>query len=144
MTHPHQITDANDALDFILGGNATFTLVSKLTGTRFTFKVRAKELDDGKVMRFASVLNGPDNWTNYEYIGYVSVENDLVAGGKGKPQAPSFKALQWALRHLRAGNMPEALEFWGSGRCCRCGRKLTVPSSIKVGMGDDCAKKGAL
>ena len=32
-----------DARDFVLGGNSLFTLRNKVTGKRFTFKVKMKE-----------------------------------------------------------------------------------------------------
>src|SRR6188474_3538463 len=42
-----RITDAISVRAFVLGGNATFTIVSVKTGTRFTFKVRAPKDGDG-------------------------------------------------------------------------------------------------
>jgi hypothetical protein len=33
------------------------------------------------------------------------------------------------------------VEFWHEGKCCRCGRKLTVPASIASGIGPECATK---
>lgn len=33
------------------------------------------------------------------------------------------------------------VEVWFSSACCRCGRKLTVPSSIARYLGPECAKK---
>lgn len=33
------------------------------------------------------------------------------------------------------------LQVWHEGRCGRCGRKLTVPSSIETGLGPECAGK---
>jgi hypothetical protein len=31
-----------------------------------------------------------------------------------------------------------AVEFWHEGKCGRCNRKLTVPSSIESGFGPEC------
>ena len=70
-------TSAKAARDFFLAGNATGTLVSKRTGARFTFKVRKPDDGDGQFF-FVSVLNGPDNWQNYAYIGYVRRKIDNV------------------------------------------------------------------
>jgi hypothetical protein len=139
--HSHQIADATDALEFIFAGNATFTTVSQVTGTRFTFKVRKGQ--DEIAPFFAAVLSGPDNGSDFEYLGFIPVQetDNLIAGRKGKPNAKSFKALQWVLRALHQGRIPAALEIWHEGRCGACGRKLTVPSSIETGMGPECARK---
>ena len=135
-----KIESPEQALTFINGTNATFTIVSPLTQVRFTYKVR--ESKDGKV-KFVSLLNGPSNEHNYVYMGLLK-NNRIVfsKGSKVSPDATSAKALRWALRQLDAGRM--SFEFWHEGRCCMCGRKLTVPSSIETGIGPICAERGML
>ena len=138
---PGALSSANDALRFIFGGNATFTIRSAKTGTRFTYKLRQPEA--GKPF-FASVLAGQNNETDYDYIGFVpaATRDALVAGAKGKPNAPSFKALAWTVSQLATkARIPENLELFHEGRCCACGRKLTTPESILSGIGPECAKK---
>lgn len=140
MTHPHMITDAADALAFAFAGRARFTLVSKPTGKRYTFRVsKAKDKDH---MFFASLLVGQNNDSDYEYLGFFELPKDmLIAGRKGNPSHPAFKALDWASKNLAAGRMPEQLEFWHEGRCARCGRALTDPASIEAGFGPECVNK---
>jgi hypothetical protein len=139
MTHTHLITDAVAAHKFAMGGRARFTLVSKQTGKRYTFRVaKAKDGD----MFFASLLVGQNNEADYEYLGFI--KNDLgalIAGRKGNSNHPAFKALDWTLRQLAADTMPEQLEFWHEGRCARCGRALTDPASIEAGVGPECITK---
>lgn len=138
------ITDPQDALRFVYAGRALFTITSRKTGTRFTFKVSAAhgERDKSK-MRFVKVLNGPDNTSSYLYLGYVKTNQpgEMFAGNKGRPDAASYKALSWTLKQLAAGRMPEDLEFLHAGKCGCCGRALTVPESIKTGLGPVCAGK---
>ena len=135
------------ALEFIFGGTALFTMTSGKTGNHFTFKMRRGRGDNAPW--FANVLTGsPDNWQDFDFIGFVKLSEDgektcLMAGRKGKPDAPSFKALSWALAHLHRGEMPEALTIQHEGRCCRCNRTLTHPDSIESGIGPECAKQGA-
>jgi hypothetical protein len=140
MTHPHMITDAAAALEFAFGGNARFTLVSRKTGDRKTFRVRkAHDRDD---LYFAQLLTGPDNIADYTYLGFIKAPRKaLIAGKKGNPNHPAFIALDWALANIDAGKMPEQLEFWHEGRCSRCARVLTDPASIERGVGPECAKK---
>lgn len=143
MTEAARITDPAEALNFIFAGRARFTLVSTKTGTRYTYRVSIKEDEGQAPIWFAGVLSGPSNETDYTYIGFVKGGRHLIAGRKGRPDAPSYKALDWTLRQLDQGHMPEALEFWHEGRCCRCGRVLTDPVSIARGIGPECLTKVA-
>lgn len=139
---PGVLSSASDALRFMFAGNATFTLRSAKTGARFTYRLRRK---DETTPFFASVLAGQNNETDYDYIGFVSQDDRarLIAGAKGKPGAPSFRALAWALAQLSArSQIPPLLEVYHEGRCCACGRKLTTPESVLSGIGPECAKKG--
>jgi hypothetical protein len=136
MEHPNLIPDPAAARQFVLGGRARFTLVSQKTGTRYTYRVaKAKDRDD---MFFASLLVGQSNERDYAYIGFTTDGSQLIPGKKGTPDHPSYRALDWTLRQLAAGSMPEQLEFWHEGCCARCGRALTDPASIQAGFGPEC------
>jgi hypothetical protein len=134
-----RITDADDALTFIKGGNSRFTLVSPKTGTRFTYRVSKPKDGDKDNFFFVSLLNGPNNETDYTYVGIIA-NNQIRLTKKSKvgADAPSYKALDFTLRHLLHNNLP--VEFWHEGKCCRCGRTLTVPESIDRGIGPECIK----
>lgn len=138
------ISSADDALRFITAGNATFTIRSRKTGTRFTYRARATE--DGQMI-FISLLTGPDNESSYSYFGNVRPRNRAYWHGKKakiSPTAPAAKAFEWTWRALCTNQKPEALEIWHEGSCGRCGRKLTVPESIRTGFGPECAGKVGL
>lgn len=129
-----------DPKEFIYAGNAIFTLKSLRTGEHFTYKFTKKD-----TVYFASVLNGPDNWTNYAYLGLTSPDTlglRLTAKSRAGDDAPSVRALRWWLSTLRAQrNVDDLVEFKHEGKCCRCGRKLTHPESIDSGIGPECASK---
>lgn len=133
-----QITDPIKARQFIRAGRATFTLVSKATGTRFTYKVEAAK--DGHV-HFVKVLRGSNNESDYAYIG--TIRRDLYRHGeksKIAADAKSVVAFKWAWQMLAQGNIPPSLEIWHEGTCGRCGLKLTVPASVASGYGPECIK----
>lgn len=143
-----QITDPKTIAEFVYAGNATFTIVSKASGTRFTYRLARKKGDDG-VDRpwFAGLLNGPDNENGYAYMAVVSqrARYALRFGHSSRvgQEAPSARLLTWFLRHLGAAlagapTKLDQVEFWHEGRCGRCGRKLTVPESIANGIGPVC------
>jgi hypothetical protein len=142
-SHTGQLTTAELARNYILGGNATVTLQSQKTGTRFTYRIRVS--DDGNAY-FVNVLIGADNNHDYQYLGRIS--RDVFWIGRKTPRpgdisrdAPSAKAFDWTWRALVKGVLPEQLSVWHEGSCGRCGRKLTVPESIAAGFGPECAER---
>lgn len=134
---------AEEALAYITAGNAKVTLRSKVSGVRFTFKIRKKDDNAGGTITFVSLLNGPDNWTNYAYIGLLTAHKGLrlTAKSNASEDAPSVKGFRYAWNALVNGVIPGTLEIWHEGSCGRCGKTLTVPESIASGIGPECAKK---
>lgn len=136
----------------LLAGRSIFTLQSARTGKRYTFRVAASELDMAEAQRekrapkgpfFVSVLTGPDNGSDYSFLGmlygsvYVhGVKSKLV---KGCPAEEAFSFLMACLK--RNTYLPTNLLYFPAGTCARCGDMLSVPASLAVGMGPDCAKK---
>lgn len=52
-----------------------------------------------------------------------------------------LQAFPWTWNKIRFGeDVPKIVEVWHEGGCCRCAHKLTVPASIEMGMGPDCAE----
>ena len=148
MKEAHTIASASEAMKFLLAGNARVTLKSTVTGRHISYRVQCPKDDEGKLdtsIHFVKVLTGPDNESDYQYIGYVRDEKFFHGGAKSFASKDSFSviAFGWALKHLGDLVMPEGLEVLHEGSCGRCGRTLTVPESIQTGLGPVCAAKGA-
>ena len=138
--HPHRLMTAEQARKFFLAGNATLTLKSAKTKLHFTYKVR-KPTETSP--HFVALLRGPDNETDYSFLGTIfDPTKPIVHSKKSRisTDTMSWKAFQWAWDWIRNGKIPEALEIWHEGKCCRCGRTLTVPESIANGIGPECIK----
>lgn len=142
-----RLTTSTAAIAYMTAGKATVTLVSERTGARFTYRLTASE-DGGAI--FVGVLTGSDNDRDYSYAGRIArnVAGDRFWPGRKVPRhtdvpttAPSSKAFDWSWRALVQGIMPNGLEIWHESRCGRCGRKLTVPSSVGAGFGPECITK---
>lgn len=119
---------------YILAGNATVTVKSLSTGTRFTYKVTKA----GPTVYFVGVLSGPDNEVDYSYIGIVRRGVfTLTRKSRAGMSAASVRAFAWLSRNWE----DDRAEVWHEGRCGRCGRTLTVPESIKSGIGPVCEEK---
>jgi len=141
-----RMTDPAAIRRFIFAGRALFTIQNKRTGTRFTYKVSNSKPREGRTdapILFVKVLQGPCNETAYGYLGHMNSHNKsrLNAGRKGRPDAVSFKGLNWLLHNLDRGVLHDTVEFYHSGKCGACGRTLTVPESIETGLGPVCARK---
>lgn len=168
-----RIDGAKRQLIFMLAGNATFTLVSQKTGTRFTYNV--KRVCCGSCKRdftgrkdvsclkctchqtgqpgkfFVSLLTGPDNESNYSYMGMLVFDSEAKVPGfpntlklittrnaKVGTEASSYVAFNWVFEQLQQGKDPQNVEIYHAGKCGMCGRKLTVPMSIQIGIGPEC------
>lgn len=137
ITHTHKFENAAAARDFILAGNAYLTLVSDKSKTRYTYRIKKS---NERTLFFVSVLYG-DNTKEYTYIGLIR-EKTFELARKASPDDPRVKAFAWTWAFLkREDRVPTTLEVWHEGRCGVCGRKLTVPSSIAIGVGPDCQTK---
>ena len=132
----HIITDSKQALKFIFAGKSVVTFVNKQTNNRFTFKI--KQAKDSNLF-FVSVLTNPDV---YSYIG-TCIEGNYKHGKKSQiyEDAQSVKVFKYILKRLVTDTLPDFIEVWHEGFCGKCGKRLTVPSSIMSGIGPDCIKK---
>lgn len=142
-----QFEDAETALNYLMSGKAIVTIVSKKTGQRFTYKVERPPQDkkEGKPdfgFRFVKLLSGPDNTRNYTYMGKIRGRvYEHKYNGKLAYDATSVVAFDWMLKQLVRGEIHlDKMEIWHEGRCGKCGKKLTVPSSIASGLGPECVK----
>ena len=124
-----------DALKFIFAGNSTFTLLNSETENRFTYRV--KKAKDSNLF-FLSVLTGPEQ---YSYLGTISNGN-YKHGNKSNLMSgvQSEKVFSYILNKLKTESLPECIEIWHEGKCGKCNRPLTVPSSIENGIGPECFK----
>lgn len=126
---------------FLLAGNAIFT-VSNPQCKHYTFRVNKSESTlTGDPIWFIGVLTGPDNSNDYTYIGMVfSGGVKLTKASKYNKDTTLYKIADWSVRGILAdGNLPDGYTIDHSGSCGRCGRKLTTPTSISLGLGPTCA-----
>lgn len=132
--------DTDKIKDFVLGGNALITLESGITGKHFTYKIIQSEDDDN--LYFIKNLRGADNNNDYVYVGCYFSDTKKFVVEKSYKDKEVFgwpKSIQ-AIRFLfnRLDNLPENLIVYHNCKCCRCGRTLTTPESIKRGIGPEC------
>lgn len=143
VSHADAVPALANPRSFILAGRAVFTVVSEKTGTRYTFKVSEKKMNDGKVLHFVSVLTGSDNTNDYTFLGTIFDRATYRHGNRSpiSADAGSAKAFGWIWNRLSAGAPLTGAHIHHEGKCGRCGRALTVPESIASGYGAECLGK---
>lgn len=126
-------------IKFFEGGKAIFT-VSNPKGEYYTFKIRHPE----KKPFFVSLLKGPDNNSDYVYLGIynpINFEIYLTEKSKFNDDSVPVKVVRWAIKQIASNKqIPNGYSIQHENKCCRCGRKLTTPSSIDNGIGPECIK----
>lgn len=136
------VVDNDKALDFILAGNATFTLVSKDTERRFTYKMQRCKTNPHAY--FVNLLHGPDNTSDYHYVGVYFDDTSIFHLVKTYREnanhtwPPSVRAINYFLQNI--DHLSDRLVIYHEGRCARCGRKLTTPESLITGFGPECRR----
>lgn len=134
---------------YVMGGNATFTVLNTETNRRVTYKVKAATRNgvsrDATDVLFVSVMTGSDNEADYTYIG-ILVRSQNIFRTTPRTALPlgdvRILGMAWLMRQLAAGKLGDFphVEVRHHGTCGRCGRKLTVPESIDSGIGPECAR----
>lgn len=135
---------------FVLAGDAIFTIKSP-DGKHRTYRVtRVEGNDRWPEAYFVKTLVGPDNTEDYAYLGKLDTFTGQVsttAKSKSWQDTTRLRLLNRVLARVWTGDHDAYLQHGyythHEGRCGRCGRILTVPSSIESGIGPECAKKMA-
>lgn len=132
------------ALQLILAGRAYITFKNGNTGNRFTYKIHKclKQDDKGDDIFYIYVFTGRDNDddSSYSYIGSILHRCVFYPGKTSKIARDDVKVkvFDYVFSHLVHKTLPFFIEIWHEGRCLRCGRKMTVPESIRDGLGPEC------
>jgi len=129
----------------LTAGKATFILEGK--DRRWTFRIVKVESDGRPPIYFANLLTGPDNDADYTYLGVYEPAVGwvrLTKASKLPETAEPVRALRWyvglVVNDREAEVEQHGFRILWSCRCQRCGRPLTVPSSIDARLGPDCAE----
>lgn len=112
--------------------DGTYTVVFGHEDDRITLRIKTTR---DKQRRWVSRLIGPLNTSDYVLVGQL-VDCGLQLRRQGGERDVE------AIRVI-GGDPLAAAKAYGmeSGRCCSCGRVLTVPDSIRAGIGPVCAGK---
>lgn len=128
---------------WISAGNAIFT-ISNGKGDHYTYKVKRRKVERGEIW-FVSLLTGPNNETNYTYLGLLNPKTGFVRltrKSRFLETSTPVRVIRWGLNLLWKGeHLPPGYGIMHEGRCGRCGRRLTHPEAIRRGYGPECWEK---
>ncbi len=80
------------------------------------------------------------DWPKAQRMEKTTEANEKIGQEPGPRLARSIRVFLWTLWKIQQGKgLPEGYEIRHAGCCCRCGRTLTVPTSIDQGLGPICA-----
>jgi len=133
---PTRLETAEKAIKYMLGGRAVITVCSNVTDRHITYKITVNPNNANmhfvwvySVHKYRFVGTLKDNGRKF-FRSKKSISNKWVR----------YNVFVWAWRHIRNGSMPKTMAIYHENTCCRCGRKLTNPKSIKLGIGPECIK----
>ncbi len=133
-------------MSFAATHNGYITVRSARTGDHRTFRIRTQK-DDAKFApgkRIVALLTGPDreDYQNWQQFAFVTDGRVKVWRSKSNPAEPTqFDHFARILNNQEHYEENGLAEFMTEGTCRRCNRELTVPESIKSGIGPVCAGK---
>jgi hypothetical protein len=155
-----QIRQPTLLLMHILAGRSILTVQSHKTSNRFTFRFsRPDEEPDRKRPIWVSMYGGTGGYLAQEadrrawtFLGTIWPPHPNDAAQRfnytHSPKSPIWdsttiehRTVRWITYHLSShvDQLMEDADWWHEGVCGRCGRRLTVPTSIETGFGPDCA-----
>jgi hypothetical protein len=121
--------------------NGTYTIIDPVDGSYRTLRLEDRTFGTYKEgEQVLSYLSGSDNTTNYTGFAFVWGDNMRMwrrfDGNLSLAQAATV-LLQYGKQEYIDAGLRYAV---ASGNCWRCGRTLTVPTSLAHGVGPECAK----
>lgn len=126
--------------NYIEGGHAVVTLKSP-TGKHYTYAFTTPRNSKYPDTRYVKV-HFENDWV---YIGryyhnhnrgYFSMANQCLFPDWHE----AIKGMNYLVRMVNDVNLNTPMQIYHEGVCCRCGRKLTDPKFIELGIGPKCAK----
>lgn len=137
-TTANNIMSGEHFKNYVLAGRAIFTITAA-NNTRYTYRVSQDK--DNPRRFFVRVLFGPDNEQDYRYLGLFyddSLKLRLTKASIVESKDNKALVFQALLDDIDRGYKVGEYSLYPSCKCARCGRRLTTPESIKLGLGPEC------
>lgn len=139
----HKLCGSEAAKNYITGGKGVVTLKSP-TGVHHTYAFSKPKVENKfpEGTLFVHVLCAEKNW---RYVGMVSHRGYAIYTRRSSfsKDSPIFKGLRYIVRIMYDPKFQSRMELFHEGCCSVCGRPLTNPKSLSVGIGPRCMKNAS-
>ena len=126
----------------VLAGKAALTIKNPVTGQHVKLKMRQRrDRSTGKPSPcyFLYVALLADGDLGYNYAGaYFSDSGRFKLGSNVKVGSRLDINSRFLIRCISKPENLKDTEIEHAGKCCKCGRPLTHPESIRTGLGPEC------
>lgn len=136
-TASHELIGNDSIARYILGGKGVVTLKSH-TGVHHTYLFESPASQpSGSDMMFVKTLVGGSEWV---YVGiYRNRRFYLTKASKFNKDSAVVRGVYFILKLMhKPGYSDDRMHLYHMGVCSKCGRPLTNPESIKIGLGPHC------
>lgn len=136
----HELIGTEVIYNYMTGGHAVVTLQSDISGIYHTYNFRKPDgQDKNNDTMFIFTLVSGSEWV---YVGmYKNRDFHFTAKSKFKADSAIVKGVAFIIRlMLQDGFSNPNMHLYHEGICSRCGRPLTNPASIALGIGPTCAE----
>lgn len=137
MSMSYKLSGTENIYNYMTGGHAVATLKS-CTGKHYTYRFQAPDgRKPGDDVLFIYVLIDGSLWN---YVGmYRNRDFKLTQKSRYDRTSPIVRGVCFILKMmLLSGFTDDRVELYHEGVCSRCGRPLTNPESIEIGIGPKC------
>lgn len=125
----------------ITSGKSIFTLESTKTTKHYTYSVKVDPSNKDRFYVFVLFGNENFNDDHYRFLGWFYNDRILKLQTKQSHLDPRVIFMDQFLFLLSTRDkLPTTCIFRPSCKCARCGRLLTTPKSITIGLGPKCSK----
>lgn len=150
----YEITELSHLQNFLLGGKAMFTLRNEKSGNHIVFSFRKQDV---KYKHIFPIKLTPTQYIYVHkhskiYLGYFQCKLDVDPPITWiHPNSKLYEdemvyyriIMNFLMMVFSIGKMPKGLKIYYNGKCSICGRKLTDPDYIKIGIGKYCLENGS-
>lgn len=122
-------------LEFAFGGNAHFTMVNTGTGEHRVYHIWRKKQD------VVLCVSQEIEYGTGEMLGTIRDGKYIPASYKSKDHEDKVFAFHKLVILLQENRLNPIMDMYHHGTCGKCGRRLTSPESIELGIGPECRGK---
>jgi len=139
-----KLSDKSEIQMYVFGGKGRFRLKSTVSEKEFTYKISTMSKHnknyDEYTFYVSLVVPGGTN-----FMGVLKSEENKYIHAKRSHlpfDGAEVKGFRWLLQQFEKDeDWNEMMEFYHMGICSCCGRTLTTPQSVEIGIGPVCFKK---